>query len=207
LIYFHKPRRLFRTATPLRACALACIALFACGCQGNATRPVSRSAVAISAPSYERIGLTGPIPVMSVRALCDPPIGWLPDPLKQDERHTHQVWVSPTRKTAYGVIHFGIPLPVGLSFVYWNFLAEMKRKQGYANLIEKHYDAQLPGMRFVVDDPIYRVRFNLIVNGFEGWAVYAGTLRAEAIDAAELQLAEKAREHTVLGLPDQTAAR
>ena len=42
-------------------------------------------------------------------------------PLKQSDRHTHEVWLSPTGKTAYGVIHFKLPLPVGVNLVYWEF--------------------------------------------------------------------------------------
>jgi hypothetical protein len=43
------------------------------------------------------------------------------------------------------------------------------------------------------------VRTNLFVDGFTGWAVYAGTLRAFPINQAELELAERAREDTVVG--------
>ena len=144
--------------------------------------------------------------MLVLRAECDPPVGWKPDPLKQDERHTHETWLSPTGKTAYGVIHFTLPLPVGVNVVHWQFLREMKKQQGDATLIEEQYDPKLPGIRFVVDDPIYRTRFNMIVDGFQGWAVYAGTVRDKPIAADELDLAEKAREHTILGLPEQAAA-
>jgi hypothetical protein len=147
--------------------------------------------------------LTEPAPVASVLAECDPPIGWLPDPLKKDDRHTHQVWLSPSRRTAYGVIHFTLPLPVGVNIVYWQFLREMKRSEGEATLIERQNDPNLPGIRFVVDDPSYRTRFYLIVSGFEGWAVYAGTLRDQPIMPDELELAERARDHTVVGLQIQ----
>lgn len=180
--------------------------LVAAGCQSAPVRPITRREDLPPAVNVELIGLTDPFPVTSVRAECDPPIGWLPDPLKKDDRHTHQVWLSPSGRTAYGVIHFSIPLPVGVNLVFWNFMNEMRQSQGYANLIEKRYDATLPGMRFVADDPIYRVRFNLIVSGFQGWAVYAGTLRNQPLMPAELQLAERAREHTILGLPEQAAA-
>src|SRR5258707_193625 len=53
-------------------------------------------------------GLTDPVPVTSVDAVVAPPVGWKPDELKSSEQHTHQVWLSPTGKTAYGIIHFGL---------------------------------------------------------------------------------------------------
>ena len=37
----------------------------------------------------------------------------------------------------------------------------------------------------------------------EGWAVYAATVRTEEIIPAELDLAEKSRENTLIGLPDR----
>ena len=171
------------------------------GCQGTAPRPVARSF-----PTTWPSGTTL-ITLAAVRAQCDPPPGWKADPLKRDERHTHQVWLSPTGRTAYGVIYFSVPLPIGVSAVRWQFLREMKKQQGGATLIEDQYDPKLPGIRFVVDDPVYRTRFNLVVNGFQGWAVYAGTVRDQPIEPEELELAEKARDRTVLGLPEQAAAR
>ena len=47
------------------------------------------------------------------------PDGWTAEPLKKSGRHSHQIWLSPTGETAYGVIHFSLPLPVGpeLGFV------------------------------------------------------------------------------------------
>ena len=58
-------------------------------------------------------GLTPMTFVDSVQADCVPPAGWTAEPLKQSPRHTHQIWISPTKHTAYGVIHFSLPLPAG----------------------------------------------------------------------------------------------
>jgi hypothetical protein len=46
------------------------------------------------------------------------------------------------------------------------------------------------------------VRTNLFVRGWEGWAVYAGTLQSEPVATEELDLAERAREQTTVGLSD-----
>jgi hypothetical protein len=45
---------------------------------------------------------------------------------------------------------------------------------------------------------LYKVRTNLFVRGLSGWAIYAGTLRAQPIEADELALAEQARERTII---------
>jgi len=49
----------------------------------------------------------------ALKALCPVPVGWQPEPLKVNARRAHERWVSPTGRTAYGVIHFKLPWPVG----------------------------------------------------------------------------------------------
>jgi len=134
-----------------------------------------------------------------LQAICVPPLGWKPDPLKRSSTHVHEVWISPSGRTAYGVIHFELPLPVGHDLALWGFLNQMRASEGEANLLEKKWDANLGGLRFVAEGGQYIVRTNLFVHGFSGWAIYAGTLRAFPINQAELELAERAREDTVVG--------
>jgi hypothetical protein len=80
-------------------------------------------------------------------------------------------------------------------------MQEMQRAEGRANLISKESDDQLPGLRFVAEGGIYTVRVNLIVGGFHGWAVYAGTINQKPVNQDELVLAIRAREQTRVGLP------
>lgn len=174
---------------------------------GCASRPVGTAYANPGMPDFYRsVGLNSPVIITAVEARCVPPQEWIAEPLKQSERHTHQVWLSPTGKTAYGVIHFKLPLPVGVNLVYWEFMREMKRKEGDAIEISRADDPALPGLRFVCEGGRYRMRVNLIVDGFDGWAIYAGTLRAFDIVPDELVLAERARENTILGLPAPEAS-
>ena len=83
----------------------------------------------------------------------------------------------------------------------WGFLNQMRASEGEGRLIEKKWDPNLDGLRFVAEGGQYTVRTNLFVHGFTGWAVYAGTLRAFPVNEAELQSAERARERTVVDLP------
>jgi hypothetical protein len=112
-----------------------------------------------------------------------------------------QVWVSPSGKTAYGIIHFGMPFPVAHELLLWFFLNEMRTKEGEATLVEKRFDDALPGLRYVARGGKYTVHSNLLVRGFDGWVVYAGTLTSEPVAENELRLAEQAREQTSVGEP------
>lgn len=143
-------------------------------------------------------------PNTDVQAYVDPPTGWVAQPLKTSPKHTHQVWIAPSGATAYGVIRFSLPLPVGTDLVLWGFLREMKRTQGEAILITKEWDKNIQGLRFVADGGVYRVRVNLLVDGWTAWAVYAGTRRDQEIVQNELELAEQAREHTIVGIVGRT---
>jgi hypothetical protein len=137
----------------------------------------------------------------TVEALVVPPVGWIAQPLKHSNKHDHQIWLSPSGSTAYGVIRFKLPLPVGPeSVLQLGFLPEMKRTEGEATLLSSQRDPALPGLRFVAEGGQHLVRTNLMTRGFKGWAVYAGTLRDHPEVPEELALAELAREHTAVGV-------
>jgi hypothetical protein len=167
------------------------ILLAVCGCQ-NAPR--QRSAVSTSQPAG--IVLDSPTKSDVLRAVVSPPAGWKPEPLKASEKHKHQIWISPSGNTAYGVIFFIMPWPVGQELALRGFLNQMERTEGRATLVSRENDDELPGIRFVADGGLYTVRTNLIIDGFEGWAFYAGTVRGKPVDEQELAIAEAAREQT-----------
>jgi len=137
------------------------------------------------------------IPVLN--ATCYPPVGWTPQPLKSSGRHDHQVWLSPSGHTAYGVIHFSLPLPVSADVALWGFLREMKRSEGAAELIDKHTVSGEEGLRFEAVGGLYRIRGRMITHGWQGWTIYAGTLVKQEIDTTELKTAEQARDRTRTG--------
>src|SRR4051812_12825610 len=178
-------------------CCIALLCGFVAGCHGRAQR---HAATAVSD------GLSSPLAIADLDALCVPPVNWHPDPLKSSKQHRHQVWVSPSGSSAYGVIWFALPLPVGQDAALWGFLREMKRTEGEATLIEKRRDPNVDALRFVAQGGRYLIRGTLVTTGFHGWAVYAGTLRNRPILPEELELAERARENTALGLPAGASA-
>jgi hypothetical protein len=161
------------------------------GCASN--KPSSQAALETAAATG------GGEAVHTVEAVCYPPQGWTAEPLKKSGRHSHQVWLSPTGETAYGVIHFSLPLPVGPDFVLRAFIREMQKQEGAADLLGKHSDPHLPGLRFEARGQLYHLWGNLVVRGFEGWAVYAGSRSGRPICETELQLAATAREATRVG--------
>jgi hypothetical protein len=158
---------------------LLCLCLSAC----HHAHPTTAPTVAI-------------IPDKDVNAMVAVPVGWHPDALKSNPQHTHQVWISPTGHTAYGVIHFKLPLPVGTDLALWGFLTQMKKSEGEATLLSKNYDNSIGGLRFVAEGGLYKIRAILFTSGFQGWAIYAGTLRKYPVNAEELREAESARENT-----------
>ena len=137
--------------------------------------------------------------VESVDARASVPAGWRPDPLKSSATHKHQVWISPSGHTAYGIIHVMLPLPIGNDLALWGFLQTMKQNEGEATLISRRWDPNMNATRFVVVGGLYMVRVNLFVQGAQMWAIYAGTLRKEQIEPDELALAEEARDRTAIG--------
>jgi len=167
------------------------VVLPACGCQSTPRRP---AAVATTQPSDLALQPARMDDVL--KAVVDPPVGWRAEPLKASDKHKHQIWISPSGNTAYGVIYFTMPWPVGQDLALIGFLNQMKRTEGQATLVEKEPDDQLPGIRFVAEGGLYTVRTNLIIDGFQGWAFYAGTVRGKPVDNAELTTAEAARERT-----------
>jgi hypothetical protein len=81
-----------------------------------------------------------------------PPVGWKPDEPKTSSSHVHQAWISPSGNTAYGVIRFRMPWPVGADLALQHgFLPNMRKTEGEATLLSKEKDPKLPGIRFVVE--------------------------------------------------------
>lgn len=177
------------------------------GCQSRAARRPVQASVELP-PDRLDPTLPGPMlgalspaePNADVEATVTPPAGWRAEPLKSSGKHNHQIWISPSGDTAYGVIRFKMPLPVGPDVALrFGILPEMRRSEGEARLISSQRDPDLPGLRFVADGGLYRLRSNLITRGWRGWVIYAGTLRTKEIVPNELALAELAREHTAVG--------
>lgn len=144
--------------------------------------------------------LTDPFGSSELEAVVVPPAGWKPDPLKRTRTHAHQAWISPSGRSAYGVIRINLPLPfIGPDTVLPRFLNEMRETEGEGRLLSRRHDSRLPGLRFVAEGGQYRLRANLMTRGFRAWAVYAGSLRAQPEMPDEIALAESAREETKIG--------
>jgi hypothetical protein len=187
---------------------LACVA----GCQ-SAQRTASRpgpdqfaladtgGGMSVLEISTER-DLTPPRPDGEVLARVTPPVGWQPDPIKSSDRHTHEVWISPSGSTAYGVSHFSHFLLFLASDdrVLAEVLKGMKQTSGETQLLASQKDKQIDGLRFVANSGPYTVYGNLIRRGTDGWVVYAGTMRDKPVAGEELRLAEVARDRTEPGL-------
>jgi hypothetical protein len=176
-----------------RTLVITCLSLGAliAGCGKTVTQQ------SVPPTTQQLTGLSSLTPDTNVHARVAPPAGWKAEPLKESDKHTHQVWISPSGRTAYGVISFSLPWPVSAEFLLPFYLKQMEKSEGEAILLERLDDPNLPGVRFVAEGGMYT---NLITRGWRGWAIYAGTLRKEPIMPDELELAERARETTRIGL-------
>lgn len=179
-------------------CGLATLLTTGCGASKPRPEPAGSPQLASAElpPSLSDLGLNDPVLRDDVDAYVTPPLGWKPEPHKASGEHRHQVWLSPSERTAYGVIRFSMPLPLGVETALWGFMREMKRTEGSARLLSKERDEDFQGLRFVAEGGLYTVRANILTRGTRGWAVYAGTRRGQEIQPDELELAERAREHT-----------
>lgn len=128
-------------------------------------------------------------------ATIDVPEGWRYELTSSSDRHEHVTWISPNENTAVGILFFKLPFPVGheLAFKY-GFIAEMKRKEGVADVLEKHWDPEIQGLRFTVRSRYFHVEAKFFVRGLRGWAFYAGTRLNNPVDPAELETARTVRE-------------
>src|SRR5678809_921367 len=85
--------------------------------------------------SLPRTDLAESFYLATVKANAIPPQGWTRQPLRQSANHPHETFLSPTGDTAYGIIHFTLPLPMGPDIALWGFLREMRNTEGEACLL------------------------------------------------------------------------
>jgi hypothetical protein len=142
-----------------------------------------------------------PVRIEQLDAVCVPPPNWKLDRRDDTKRYVQRVWVSPSGKTSYGVIHFTMPVALGNSMALAGFLSELKRNEGEARLISKTPLEQ--GLAFVAEGGRYRVNGIIRTRGKAGWAIYAGTLRAAPLAFDEVSLAVHARDSTIAGSTGQ----
>ncbi|HSI36173.1 MAG: hypothetical protein ACAI43_22720 [Phycisphaerae bacterium] len=186
-----------------RAPIVLALAGLLAGCQSQYSNlPAYQAPAPTTQTVAAQAALTAPKPNEAVEAVVAPPTGWTPAPIDKSTEHTHQTWISPSQKTAYGVIYFGLPLPMPANWLLGPFVNEMKKREGKADVVGTPFkDENLPGVRVVVETRQYKMRINLIVRGWSAWAIYAGTDMAHPEEPTELQQAERARDTTKVGEP------
>jgi hypothetical protein len=125
-----------------------------------------------------------------------PPEGWEADPLKRDDKSVRALWVSPTKATAYGVVSFDLPLPLGPGWTLPGFIAETQRVVGPTRLVSSSKDENSGGVQFAADLPLYKLEGVLWTRGFTGWVTYVSTEKSVPLQEAEYKAATTARDET-----------
>jgi hypothetical protein len=168
-------------------------------CNGNGKHYTART----TQPTSPTTGLQPHFPVEVVQAIVSPPVGWKLEPHKTTPRSEHDIWISPTGATAYGVLFIRLPLPVGANLTLSKFLEEMKKREGRADLLEKKDDNAIDGIRFVAEGGIHKIHAKLMTRGFRAWVIYAGSKQGTPERPDELETAARSREATIIGLPEK----
>ena len=201
-----------RLSTSVMFVPLAALLLLGLGAGCASSRPVDVSSLTPTAAEARHLEEAGLLPVewVSVVEAATPiPAGWRAEPLKVQPRSRHQVWISPSGSTAFGVLnvqHFLLPLASDHRILD-EFLKGMKQSEGEANLLQgpvkdEDLGGGLGGLRFVAEGGRYKVRAHLVSRGTRAWIVYAGTERGKPFDPEELSRAEEARDRTVVGITE-----
>lgn len=170
------------------------------GCQSASLRPQHAQGIDRTSLSSAQVTSLSSAQGTSAQALAelgvaaDAPVGWTIRTVSEDARHTHLVWESPSGATAFGVIAFKMPWPVGHEAAFkYGFIASMRRAEGEANVLTKNWTDDRSELRADVEGGKFLVRMRFIVRGVRGWSIYAGTLRSQPINEEELKLAESSR--------------
>jgi hypothetical protein len=172
--------------------------LTAMGCASHHPHVAATQLSATPAPTHvaatTRPAATTLPAVQQLHAACSPPNAWSLKEVPPSYRAQRQVWFSPSGDTAYGVIYFPLPLPVGTDLAFRGFIAEMRKREGDARLLEKHKDESADALRFVAEMPQYQMYGKLVVRGMSGWVFFASTVVNHPVRPDELVQAESARE-------------
>ena len=179
------------------------------GCSSSRRNAFSLTPTAAEAEHLERAGLAPVAWIPAVEAAAPVPIGWRAEALKVQPRSKHQVWISPSGSTAFGVLnvqHFLMAFASDQRILD-EFLKGMKQTEGEANLLQgpvkdKYIGGGIGGLKFVAEGGKYTVRGHLVSRGTRAWIVYAGTERGKPFDAEELSRAEEARDRTVVDITE-----
>jgi hypothetical protein len=170
--------------------------LFIAGCSHDHASPHPRPV----APAESQ--LSKPVAMRELDAEVVAPSGWCVQATGSDSEHTHATWSSPTGDTIYGVVWIHLPLPVGPNLVLWGFLQHLRQVDKVGNLVSKEDASDLPGVRCVADGSHYRLHVNLIVRGWQAWAIFAGTMQSRPVNLPELELAKRACDCTRVPLAE-----
>lgn len=136
----------------------------------------------------------------SFSVFASPPAGWTMKANTADPRAEHIVWTGPSGNTAFGVIFFRLPWPIGHDLtVRYGVLPEARRREGTAELLAKQWDPEIEGLRFTIRTPKYTAETKMFVRGTRGWAAYSGFQTTRPVNQEELEQAARAREDAEFG--------
>jgi len=167
------------------------------GCAGpvDQTAQMFRSVDGLSEPRYNA----------DLRAVIIPPDGWTHEVKPPSKDNHHELWISPDKSTAYGIVRMELPfyaLPVGeRTLLDKGVLDRARQTEGQVELDGPVVDdPKADGIRFVMNGKFFRTRAVLMKRGLTAWMVYAGTVQDKPLNEAALKPAELARDRTAVNV-------
>jgi len=182
----------------LSSCAaLTAIFLLAivAGCQMS-TVPAAR--LVAQRQLVDERGLCGPMAVPDVSVTASLPLGWIELKTQKTLLYTHQQWRSPTKRTAVGVTHARLLMPVGMPVIEWMVMGEVNKRSKDGKVIRDWRD-DLGRHWFEVENTDFHITGYLMIRGCDVWVNYWGYRAREPIEPADIKLASQSLDSV---LPD-----
>lgn len=158
----------------------------------------SKAAMVEHREKIDDTGLSEPMPVQDLKASASLPNGWTALRLQKAALYSHQQWRSPSKRTAVGVTHVKMPLPLSTKALVWMAMGEATKRVNDGKIIRRWNDA-LGREWFEAENEKYRMTGYVMTRGFDAWINYFGYRTTEPQEPAEIELATKALE-TILPL-------
>ncbi|HEX2971245.1 MAG TPA: hypothetical protein VHP11_02860 [Tepidisphaeraceae bacterium] len=193
--------RVSRFATRIAIFSLVVSSLVA-GCQ---LTTVPQQAMVEHHQQINASDLDLPIEIQPLKAHVALPAGWFPLGLQKATLYSHCQWRSPTKRTAVGITHVPMLLPLSTKALVWMAMGEITKRVNDGKIIRQWTD-EVGRQWFEAENSKYHLTGYVMTRGFDAWINYSGYRVGEPKEESEVALAIKSLD-TILPLSVAQAAQ